>query len=589
MKTLYLLEAYPESFEPAPGTIISLTPEVSYKLRKQTISFSIPEDYFPLENLNSLESSYKKIFKEWIDYFDGVIFKHFDYLHSLKVRAARLYGYYLKLLIDPFVVKIFLLRAIFEKENPEKVVFVSYDSKEQPVDFQLVIKGCSVISLLIPLFCRRYDAELNSVLVTPHGAENSKKILAIKSSLKSKIKGGLLNLYTLFNNLSPKRINAPAVFCLSSGWTNELIDMACNHNYRIFYRKNEFLLNTYYEEKILKTDLDYGLYLFEEFAGFEFAYLLRERMRYVTDVICPALENAIRHYRDYFEKKNVKYVIASNNSKFDQFSIMAAAYSDISVVAVMMTHGYSIFDCPMHWLLTEHACNLYLTFSDELKDYFSNVVFRNGNTDIAVETSALWLNRYKQKHEVINRKTKPVVLYIPTMFMEGGERLDGATYTDTWYFRHQEKLLRYFASEKNYQFIWKSLKTGEKIWDSAEYLKNDMSEDNVTFTGGRLTNFFQLADFAILDYPSTPFLETVMAGIPTLALYHESLRIRDSALEFWGNITKPFATTEHAIEMISSFLRDDPSKYLKKIPINDNDPFEILERYARTVGSNKRN
>ena len=554
---------------------------------KQSITFSIPEDYFPLENLNSLESSYKKIFKEWIDYFDGVIFKHFDYLDSLKVRAARLYGSYLKLLIDPFVAKIFLLRAIFEKENPEKVVFVSYDSKEQPGNFQLIVKRCSVISLLIPLFCRRYDAELNSELITPHEAENSRKMLAIKSTLKSKIKGGLLNLYTLFNNLSPKRINTSAVCFLSRGWTNELIDMACNHNYRILYRKNEPLLNTYYEEKILKTDLDYGLDVFDKFAGFEFTYLLREHMHYLTDVICPALQNAIRHYRDYFEKKNVKYVIASNNSQFDQFSIMAAAYSDISVVAVLMTHGYSIFDCPMHWLLTEHACNLYLTFSDELKDYFSNVVFRDERT--AVETSSLWLSRYAKKDVLRNKRRKRNVLYIPTMFMEEKVRLDGATYTGTWYFRHQEKLLRYFLYERDYQFIWKSLKTGEKVWDSAEYLKNDMAEDNVLFTGGRLTTFFQLADFAILDYPSTPFLETVMAGIPTLALYHKSLSVRDSALEFWGDITKPFATTEHAIEMIRSFLRDDPEKYLKEIPINDNDPFEILERYAKTVDSINRN
>ena len=536
-----------------------------------------------MENLNSLEASYKKIFKGWIDCFDAVILQHFDYLRSFNVKAASCYGYYLKLLIDPFVAKIFLLRAIFEREKPEKVVFISYDRREQPVDFQLVVKGCSIVSLLLPLFCRRYDAELNSELITPHEVKNIRKISLIKSNLKSKIKGGLLNLYTLFNNLSPKRINAPAVFFVSRGWTNELIDNARNHNYRTLYRKNEPLLHAYYEKRILKTDLDYGLDVFDKFAGFEFTYLLRERMRYLTDVICPALENAIRYYRDYFKKKNVKYVIASNNSQFDQFAIMAAAYSDMSVVAVMITHGYSIFDCPMHWLHTEGLCNLYLTFSDELKNYFSNVVFRDER--IVVETSSLWLSRYTKKDVSKNKRRKPNVLYVPIMFREGEERLDGGTYTATWYFRHQENLLRYFTSEKDYQFIWKSLKSGGYFRDSAQYFINDNPIDNVMFVGDRLTNYFDKIDFVILDYPSTSFLETVMAGIPTLALYHKSFSVRDSALEFWGDITKPFATTEHAIEIIRSFLMDDKEKYKKEIPLDYSDPVKIMEEYAAITDS----
>ena len=315
--------------------------------------------------------------------------------------------------------------------------------------------------------------------------------------------------------------------------------------------------------------------------------VLKEKVQYFIEEIVPKLEIAVPHYQELFIKKRISIVLGYSKSTFAEHSIIAAAVSSTSTLAVLYAHGYEAFDSHFNNSLSEGSCDLYLTFIDELKEYFSGSVFKNSH--VMVEKSPLWVKKYtnirceRSARKITKQHEKPVVLYIPAFLNGDFLRLDAFYYTSCWYFEHQMKLLECFAREQDFYFVWKGLPQSEKINNPIPDVIKENGYDNIEFSSKKLDSCIMKAAYAILDYPSSALYEVAASGLPALALYHESFRIRNSAKALFGDILEQFSTTEEAIDKICEFLRSNPNGFVVNIDVPEDKGFEVIGRHVRTV------
>jgi hypothetical protein len=92
-----------------------------------------------------------------------------------------------------------------------------------------------------------------------------------------------------------------------------------------------------------------------------------------------------------------------------------------------------------------------------------------------------------------------------------------------------------------------------------------------------LTEYLLSANRVICDYPSTGFYESVTAGVPTVCLYHEALKVRKSGVDYFGNLMKPFSKFPKAINIIDEFLSNAPNLYIKTMETGDESVLNILK------------
>jgi len=579
---LFIVEMMPNAGMKFDGNVVALTPEVIFALSSRGIPFTIPDDYFSMDSYCAHSETNSTTFNDWIESIDNELFNKFKALRSFNIKPARLYGYYLQLLIDPFVVATLRMKAIIKNLNPKEVVFCCCKQREEPVDYQLFIKGCSIESILIPFLCQKYKI---AYTVKNVPKRRSFRCL-IRSVLKSAriIKNNLKNCILLFSRSYPRNYRA-SMLLLAKTWDIERIGASAQKKgYRLIgavpkYDFNENL------EKLPHSDiaiLESIGKVFDDVATEKISVLYTDRLKYFFNTICPNIELSVKYYLDIFKKQKIKFVLTPYKNRFEDFSVMAAANIAKDTLAIQIDHGYSAFDLNW-WKYTEQPCNLYIAVTDELKQYHVDKVFKETkNTEIKLAES--WTKKYrdieKNRTGWNDRKT---VLYIPTITSRNLERNDGAGYFNTWYFMHQSKLLKYFYSESNFDFVCKYAPNDSEILDPISRIIRNAGWKNIVYTDGDLCENIKMADLAVLDYPSTPFLEAALAGIPTICLYYERSPIRVSAKEFFGKMLQPFLTTDEAIEKIRMFLMNNPGDYIRSFTQGEEDIFKIIQENADRI------
>lgn len=577
LNTLFFVEAVPDSFEKGEGIVIALCPEVVVELSQRGIPYLTCEEFFSLEDTLAVEVKYAELFNKWIDLLDAQLLFKFNGLKTLNIRPARLYGYYLQLLIDSFILRVIEINKILAKFNPREVVFLDHGQKELPVDYKLVVKGCSLYSLVVPFLCRKYNIRYDNVSIKNTNRAKPKPDLLFFYRTLRRVYGSLKKCLRDFKISS----SGHSMLILYRGWGIERIasefrakGFRCIYNFKKYQWMEKNL-----PISIKSPDLDMHISLFDNFAGVQFAVLLTERLNYFVEKVCPNLESAVEYYISYFKKQNIKFVITPYKINFDDFAIMAAATASKTTLAVQLIHGYSALQI-FFWQFNEQPCNLYLVFDPELKMYFVDHVFRKSDT--RVELVDVWTQRCRELKVNARRKgERKNVLYIPTVIGHPLYRFDSYGYTDIWYFKYQQALLKYFSTEKEMNFVYKPF----PIYNStSELLKNTVLKGdwaNISYARDDLFTCMKSADYAVIDIPSTPLYETVTVGISTCCLYQQNLRIRNSAKEFLGDIVQSFSTPEDAVQKISRFLRDDPKKYVLDIPVCERNAGHIIERYFK--------
>lgn len=566
-----LVEVLDEKAPQPAGAVVSLNRESSFALAARGGAFTIPDDYLPMAKLNAMAPEYSRLFAEWIDTLDVQLLREFEGLGPAGIGPARLYGYFLRFITDGFVVTALRVRASLDAVKPDEVVFYTHEIDEPALGPQMEFLGPTLMARVLPLACAKRGIPFRRVLA-PCGSVASRAVLRWADRTSVGVRTAARRLKQLAGDLRRTPGDGPAALFLSGG--NYSLDAiqteAASEGYRILRRLGR--LSPGRSRPGLALKLNASTKTFSDFAGLDLSPLIEVRIRFFIENICPRLEAGFQSGRELMEKKRVRFVAAPYKWNLEDFALMAAAASSESTLAVQILHGWSVFD-DSTWKETERPCNLFIATDDEIGGYFARDVF--AGTGAQVKTAALWTKNYVDFPRP-PAGGKPVVLYAPTILNPRWLRLQGTMYSDDWYFRHQLRLLEYFHSEKDFHFIWKADCDPGQSLDPIARVIAAAGRGNVEFAGGNFRGHLARAHFAFHDYPSTPMFETLLAGVPTLCVYHESLLVRDSAKRLLDGVMKPFSTTEQAAEAVREFLHGDPKKYLKDIPVSRASAFDVI-------------
>ena len=611
VKNLYLVEKYQVGMTFPDGTVVALTPQACYQLDQQKIPYQIPEDYYDWVEQNKQDWPYLNDQLAWLDKIDDELLKVSAALKEINFRPLRLYRFYLKHSVDVIVLNAKMLGSILDDVKPQKIVYLYEEKETTPLDWQLRHRDENILIKLLPLVsAARNISYVAQALPQSWGGNDGNKINV--SGLKVtviKLISILRKVYVILKNswltLSgrPKAKKAAGLqktfFLLKKNWglTSFAVD-ADQRGHKVYWLENDeiYRFNKFYgkqrvgkwkigllpvSEKVqaeweaIFTKLNTGNLVcswINQQSGLDVSSIFRPTLKYFIENICPVLIKYAKQFRNIYSELNVDYVLTPHRWELFEFAALEVAKQRPATTAVMVTHGYSVVDSSVD-KLTEMCVDHYVATDQELAQYLNEKISGEIDSPKKISSAKLWfdsrlkaVNAYRQQQGEAPTRTKPRIVYVPTFFNGiQRRRLDACHYPDCWYYKLHQALLSYLASLKDYDFIYKAKSGGELLRNPVKaYLQNEKIQ-NVTFSQNSLLEEYKYADKVITDYPSTPLIEALAMGIPTLVIPHVGIHIRESAKKKFGKILQSFETFEQLKTGIATFLNAKDSEYLIQV------------------------
>ena len=613
----YLVENYSPaiSFD-KNSLIVALSPEACYRLDKAGVRYSTIEDYYDESKLLANMDEYSESQLRWIDELDTFLQCNIRELKELDLKLATTYLFRLKtFVLDPLYVRCYTLRKLFEKIKPSEVTFISYQPGDISIDYLLRDTSKSYYSQLIPIYCRERGIQLSSVFLEKKELEPVKASGNISGRLKralaeNEIAGNLYySLYSLRQYLS-KRPSPPQpsqkklnIFILRRGyhiWPYLAID-ALRRGHRVYGLSGDFIVKYSFlaTRKCFRLQKD-SSYLDSsawehaanrlESSGLiesinnqcqsDVSEVILPKLGHFISRICPDLLQYSQAFGAFYEREKINIVLAPSASSPIEYAALAAARLK-SLNSVYLAHGDDAFTANAYLTVERQNFNIHILSNRELGEYCQRYC-RTSNFQPGLYVSPhrlLPIEKIRRQRERRSNRTgqKGRVIYLPTMLRGDNQRLEGKNYSDTWYYQSQKALMEYFSTRTDYTFVWKGLPQSDAIYNPIPDFIQDSNFTNIEVATNPFVEHLLSADKVILDFPSTGFYESVVAGIPTISLYHKLFSVRKSAIDYFGKLLQPFSDIPEAIKRIDAFLNSDPELYQTTIETGDESVIHILE------------
>ena len=631
MKT-YLVERYSSDIDFDKGsTVVALTPMVCYQLDKAGKKYSIIEDYYDEMKLAADVDKYYESQLQWIDSLDKFLRSNVKEVRDFNLKLGTMYYYFLKtMVLDSLYIRCYALKRFFEAVRPSSIIFISPQTQEMPLDFTLQYQyydyGKSYYSQVIPIVCKEKNIPLTSVHLETSGKAGKKpksgrpfrdlliwygnKILPIdmlrrtyfnyqylsrRPFPKSKNRDGLnvfmlklthigmdfvtravrkgYNVYQLSGNSILKYSSLSAMRCLDL--KTEYKDTVAKVENNSIWENTASLLESHDLIKLLNQR--YRLDVSE---------IVLPKLKYFIAKVCPEILGYFKVFIKFYKEQDVDFAITPHEVSPIEFAALAAANYEERVRTVRISHGDDAHSVKFWRILELSQADILVSSNTEAKEYF-NSLRQAGNLPTTLYSSRHRLSdmerisRLRETNKSNIKKNK--IVYLPTLMMWDTKRMDGASYPDTWYYQFQKSLAEYFATKSQYTFVWKGLPPSEAIYNPIPDFIRDNSFGNIEVATNPFSQHLFSADRVICDYPSTGFYESIAAGVPTICLYHLALIVRKSAIDYFGNLLKPFSDATEAVKHIDEFLNSAPELYTMTLDVEDNGILDILEEAGRRV------
>jgi len=561
---VYLVEACnPDLKFDRDSLIVALTPAVCYQLDKSEIRYSIIEDYYDEVELLANEDEYYQSQLQWIDGLDEFLQSNIKDLKELNLRLGAIYYYYLKLMaLDPIYIRCYTLKRLFEKIKPSGVVFVSCPPHEASFDFTLRGDGSSYYSQVIPILCRENDIPFARVFLeeadkgvseqkTVSGGSFSRRLRRSlgKNEIVRRIYFRLIFTYTYFRKrafLKQPNREKLKFFILRSGsniGTDFIID-ALRNGHDIYQlsddsvMKYSFLgvgkyldLKTAYEDKPAGPDnsnwentanLLEGHDLIKrinEKCQMDVSELILPKLKYFIVKVCPELFRYFKVFNDFYEKNRIDFVLAPSAQLPIEFAARAAASQRNDANIVCICHGDDAFVSQLWRNLELQNSDILISSNTEAKRNYEYLC-KAYNIPTELCTSPHRLSNVRRINQLREERKTGIkrgrVIYLPTLLKGNYRRLD-SHYPDAWYYEFQKSLIAYFATKRDYTFVWKGLPTSDAIYNPIPNFIRNSNFSNIEIATNPFVEHLLTADKVICDYPSTGFYESVVAGVPTMS------------------------------------------------------------------------
>lgn len=621
----YLVEAYsPDIKFERNGVIIALTPLASYEMDRAGIKYSILEDYYDEAEFLKEEEDYFNNQLDWFDKFDNFLFNVFPEAKDKNLKLATSYYFYIKNMVDSIVMRSKGIDIFINKVKPKSIIYVSTRWKEDlinSIEFPLLFRrGQSLFSRLIPLFCKKYDINFQRIILkevldlNDINLENKHFTSRIKNGLKSNIH--VRNLWYFYKTFSINNIFSKSfsnyrykiLFLKTPGFVKDIIKEAQKEGHRIFYKqgknviKQSFMYNnvigSIYPDIISNSKQDIINYIkkidetniiswINDYCNIDITNIIMPRVQYFINEWCPQIISLINKYAKFYDDNHIGLVFTPHMVSVDEFAaIIATRYSEKTKSACLQ-HGDEAFALKV-WDFGEYLpYDIYFTTNYEREQYIKNrIKLRNLSTEVFQ-----YPNRYKILPKVSNlerrvrsKANRKTIVYVPIMYQWDNKLWAESIVPDTWYFSWHKKLINYFSSREDFNFIWKGIPASNEIYDPIPNLINDRGYKNIKYAAEPFIKWIKRADLVLLDYPSTALYEAAVSGLPVMSLYFAPFTVvRESALKLFGKSLQPFNNFNDGIAKINEFLNSNPDEFIVSIPYSDTSILDNLESFKKTI------
>jgi len=546
---LYLVENVPNiAFE---GNIVALTPEACYWLDKRGLKYSIIEDYSdkpPTEE-------YFSLFDKWVDKLRDVI--------ETDVGVMSLYAFYWRYsVLDQLFTKCYMVNKLLDSLNPSEVVFVTSPIREPSFDYTMATRYPSYYSQIVPKICKERgifigiirSEDLGQKQIVSSNWRSNKIMQNVVFNFKRFITIGSPEADGKLNIFVPKTVHLGVDF---------IVD-ALNRGHKVFGVRDKTY--TIPDEKFIDVLRQRDLVTwFNDLFRCDVSEIILPRLRYFVGELCPSFLGYYEDLLSRFQQDKIDMVLMPHDTTPRESASLLAAKT-LGIKRVCISHGDGIGY--RSWDERElRNYDVIITATAERQRYYQDLAKELGlNTQSYVSPHRLALVLD------INHRYKGGIVYLPTFF--NGDSC-GFHYQDAWYYKLQTAIIDRFVG---YAFTWKGMPSADRLNNPIPCYIADKGLGNMKVATDSFAKHLKNVDRVICDLPSTGFYEAVASGVPAMALWSRDMPFRKSALDYFGNLIKPFSNIEEAIAQIENFWCDFPERYQMKLDIGDEPLIDILER-----------
>ncbi len=588
----YLIEDFDPSASYADGTIISLSPQVSYELTDRKIPYQIPESFYSEAELRRGEDDF--FFRQiaWFDRFDEFLKNEIGYCHENNLAVGRIYLNRFKYFLDSVILQALILRSILTviaTKNGE-VVFVHRRKPEtrltagdsQPYD------ALTYFWELLPQLAKElnipYSEKLWGETPLTITVQTSEKP-AIQEMLRKMIQWIKLNKWNAGSSETPFKI-----FFVHAG--SKHLDPVMRdlraEGVKIYYRGLVKLDDTSTVTETLHQDCKAAAARFKT-AGKELMdWVSKESRMDVNHVIqhyfesflnsvLPDMLTGCENLRKFFARENMDYVLTHTISdSYSKSSVLAARITGAQTACIQ--HGCDVYSDRV-WEMTDlDAFDIYFATDGLSQERFSKAARQEHISACEVYQSPHYLKSFAAAAS----RGKKKVLYVPTKLALHYRNFNCLIYPATWFFEYQKDLVKFFASQKDFEFIYKQ--SGRRIDEAILPFIEKLNAPNIRVVSGTTAEHFKDADMVLLDRPTTAFFEAVQTGLPTLCLYPEFIQsmVHRPSAEHFGKSLRSFTDAADACEKVRGFI-NNPETYVQTLPLHDDNIFTVLSEFKTAV------
>jgi len=556
----------------------------------------------------------------WIDTLDKFLQSNAKEIRELNLKLGTLYYYFLKtMVLDSLYIRCHTLNRLFDAIKPSSIVFISRQSKEMPLDFTLQSHDKSYYSQVIPILCNEKNIPLTSVSLEPKGkavekmrSGRSARDLLIWLGTRLYRSETIRRMYFNYKYLSKrpfpkqKKREGLNIFMLKLAHIGmDFVTDAVRKGHNVYQLSDSSILkysplgasrcldlrteyknNSIWENAASLLEGHDLIKWVNQKCQSDVSAIALPKLKYFVSQVCPEILDYFKVFIEFYKKEGVDFVITPHATPPIERAALAAANYAEHVRTVRISHGDDAHSVKFWRILELSNSNILISSNTEAKEYFNSLrqasnlpttLYSSPHRLSAMKRISLW--RESNKSNIKKNR----IVYLPTLMMWDTRRMDGASYPDTWYYQFQKSLAEYFSTKSGYIFVWKGLPPSEAIYNPIpDFIRNN-NYNNIEVATNSFSQHLPSADRVICDYPSTGFYESIVAGVPTMCLYHSALIVRKSAIDYFGNLMKPFSDAVEATKYVDEFLNSDPEPYQMTLDVEDNRILDILEEAGRKV------
>ena len=332
---------------------------------------------------------------------------------------------------------------------------------------------------------------------------------------------------------------------------------------------------------------------------FDATQLVLPYLKYFIEDVCSEILFKSKRFIEFYKNLDIDMVVATSASDNNSKSALIAA-KKANIDRIGFQHGTDIYN-NRNWHINDiDNFDYYFTFEPLAEERFKRAVCYDyvNNTKILQMPYRLTNTMTKRTSRNIDREgkrdlsDKKTILYVPASKSNIHSRCyNNMTYPVLWYYELQKKLINFFATKREFEFIYKHANNTTRQWASKSivpYIKSKNSK-NIFLETRLMREYIGKIDGVVVDRPTTPLFEGAMLDKPLLCLIPGfiSSHIDENAFPLFGDNISVFQTDEDAVNSLNRFLEDITTGNCAapvRIPFRNDDVFEVL-----TGAGNRRN